>query len=88
MHSFLSMHPLLSGDGILPSPQLCEVRKKKYIYKISYHTEIKGVELKSNTHVQSYSFQRSIHSKGSWQMTLAHGLFDGQFLSKFRAIVA
>lgn len=40
------------------------------------------------TYVHSYSFQRSTHSKGSGQMTLAHGLLDGQFLSKFLAIVA
>lgn len=41
-----------------------------------------------NTYVQSYSFQRSIHSNGSGQMTLAQGLFEGQFLSKFLAMVA
>lgn len=40
------------------------------------------------TYVHSYSFHRSIHSKGSGQITFAHGLFDGQLRSKFLAIVA
>lgn len=40
------------------------------------------------TYVHSYSFQRSMHSNGSGQMTFAHGLFDGQLRSKFLAIVA
>lgn len=40
------------------------------------------------TYVHSYSFHKSIHSNGSGQMTFEHGLFDGQFRSKFRAIVA
>lgn len=39
------------------------------------------------TYVHSYSFQRSMHSKGSGQMTFAQGLFDGQLRSKFLAIV-
>lgn len=56
-------------------------------YDISIVSKINEVH-RNDTHVQSYSFQRSMHSKGSWQITLAHGLFDGQFLSRFRAIVA
>lgn len=40
------------------------------------------------THVHSYSFHKSMHSNGSGQMTFEHGLFDGQFFSRFRAIVA
>ena len=41
-----------------------------------------------STYVHSYSFHRSTHSNGSGQITFAHGLFDGQPRSKFRAIVA
>lgn len=40
------------------------------------------------TYVHSYSFHRSTHSNGSGQMTFAQGLLDGQFRSRFRAIVA
>lgn len=40
------------------------------------------------TYVHSYSFHKSTHSNGSGQMTFAHGLFDGQFFSRFLAIVA
>lgn len=54
----------------------------------SYHPEIILIGKVRKTYVHSYSFQRSTHSNGSGQMTLAHGLLDGQFLSKFRAIVA
>lgn len=39
------------------------------------------------TYVHSYSFHRSIHSNGSGQMTFAQGLFEGQFRSRFLAIV-
>lgn len=42
----------------------------------------------NQTYVHSYSFQRSIHAKGSGHITLAHGLFDGQLRSKLRAMVA
>jgi hypothetical protein len=56
--------------------------------RIDYFEAAERNAIKDDTHVQSYSFQRSMHSKGSWQITLAHGLFDGQFLSRFRAIVA
>jgi len=63
-------------------PRNCD--EKRDITIVSKINEVSN----NDTHVQSYSFQRSMHSKGSWQMTLAHGLFDGQFLSRFRAIVA
>lgn len=78
------MHPLLSGDGILPSPHLREQKSIRTIRTI----ESQPVKMVDYTHVQSYSFQRSIHSNGSGQMTFAQGLFEGQFLSKFLAIVA
>lgn len=62
--------------------------------KLSREWQRKGVgegntwKVLQRTYVHSYSFHKSTQSKGSGQMTLEHGRFDGQLRSTLRAMVA
>lgn len=60
----------------------------RYIYKCDGEKNCFCLLVCKNTYVHSYSFHKSTHSNGSGQMTLAHGLFEGQLRSRLRAIVA